>query len=90
MKQRVARLSPHQNAKVMAIMSAVTSLILAVPLLLLASTFNGGHGAPLWGIIVFPVVYLVVGYVFTVIACAIYNLLVPLTGGIEYDVTPGA
>ncbi|MDQ6630018.1 MAG: hypothetical protein M3Z29_16460 [Pseudomonadota bacterium] len=90
MKQQIARLSPHQNAKVAAVMMAVSSLILAVPFLLIASAFSPvGRGAPLWGIIVIPLVYLVFGYIFMVIGCAIYNVLVPFTGGIEFETTPG-
>jgi hypothetical protein len=89
MKQQISRLSPHQNAKVAAVLMAVTSLILLVPLFLLGSVF-GANQAPIWMIIIFPVIYLVVGYIFTVIACALYNVIVPMTGGIEYEATGAA
>jgi hypothetical protein len=87
MKQQISRLSPHQNAKVAAVLSAVTSLILLVPFFLLASVFGAGQGTPVWMIIIFPIIYLVFGYIFTVIACALYNVIVPMTGGIEYEAT---
>ena len=87
MQQQIARLSPHQNAKVAAIMMAVTSLIFAVPVVLVMSVFGARGGTPVWSIIVIPLVYLVIGYITAVIACAIYNMLVPFTGGIEYETT---
>ncbi len=90
MKQQIARFSPHQNAKVMAVMMAVTSLIFLIPFVLLATVFGAGRAAPLWMIIVAPLFYLVIGYISMVIGCAIYNVLVPFTGGIEYETTPGA
>ena len=89
MKQQISRLSPHQNAKVAAVLSAVTSLIVLVPFFLLASMF-GANQAPVWMIIIFPVIYLVFGFIFTVIACALYNVIVPMTGGIEYEATGAA
>ncbi len=89
MQQRIARLSPHQNGKVAAILMAVTSLIFAIPILLIGSVMGSG-AMPLWGIIVVPLCYLVIGYITTAIACAIYNALVPFTGGIEYETAPAA
>jgi hypothetical protein len=38
-------------------------------------------------LLVFPVVYLVVGYVMTALGCMIYNLVAKFTGGFEYEVT---
>ncbi|MBL0729326.1 hypothetical protein [Piscinibacter sp. HJYY11] len=88
-KHQVRRLSPHQNAKVSAVMFAVTSLIFLVPFGLFAAAFapDGATGAGMGvGFLIFaPLIYLVVGYVMTVIACAIYNLIVKFTGGIEYE-----
>ena len=37
MKQQVSRLSPHQNGKVFGVLFAVLSLIVVVPVFLLAS-----------------------------------------------------
>lgn len=86
MKQQVARFPPHQNAKVVAVMMAVTSLIFVVPIFLLASMFGAGQsGMPIWMIIIFPLIYLVMGYISVVIGCAIYNVVVPFTGGLEYE-----
>lgn len=90
MKQQVARFSPHQNAKVAAVLMAVTSLIFIIPFFLLASMFGAGQaGMPIWMIIILPLIYLVMGYIGVVIGCAIYNVIVPFTGGIEYESTAG-
>ncbi len=90
MKQQIARFSPHQNAKVMAVMWAVVSLIFLVPFFLLASLFGAGQTMPIWVIIVAPLFYLVIGYIGVVIACALYNVIAPFTGGIEYESTGSA
>jgi hypothetical protein len=90
MKQQVARFSPHQNGKVIAVLMAVTSLIFLLPFYLLASAFGMGHAAmPFWSLLVLPVVYLIFGYVGVAIGCLLYNVLVPVIGGIEYEPTPG-
>jgi hypothetical protein len=88
MKQQIARFSPHQNAKVVAILSAVASTIFLVPFMLLAmfAVPPGQRGEfPPIMLVVFPVVYLIFGYLFTVIGCALYNLLFRLIGGFEYE-----
>ena len=91
MKQQISRLSPHQNAKVAAVLSAVASLIFVVPLFLLGSLAGPQtKSMPLWLAFILPVIYLIVMYITTIIACALYNVIVPMTGGIEYDASPGA
>lgn len=90
MKQQVARFSPHQNAKVAGVLMAVTSLIFIIPFFLLASMFGMGQsGMPIWAIIILPLIYLIMGYIGVVIGCALYNVIVPFTGGIEYEATAG-
>ena len=86
MKQQVVRFSPHQNGKVMAVMMAVTSLIFVIPFVLIGSMFGMGAGrSSIWMIIAAPVFYLVFTYISIAIACALYNVLVPFIGGLEYE-----
>ena len=86
MKQQVVRFSPHQNGKVMAVLMTIFSLIFIVPFVLFGALFGaGGAGASLWMIVVMPIVYLVFTYVTFAIGCAVYNALVPLIGGFEYE-----
>ena len=64
MKQQISRLSPHQNGKVVAVLAAVASLIVVVPVVLLTSLAGAGaQGVPLWAIFILPVIYLIVGYI---------------------------
>jgi hypothetical protein len=90
MKQQISRLSPHQNGKVAGVLIAVISLIFVIPAFLLVSmTGASAQGMPLWVMFILPVIYLIVGYIATVIWCALYNVITPMTGGIEYDANPG-
>jgi len=90
MKQQVARFSPHQNGKVMAVMMAVTSLIFFLPFALIGSMFGyGPMRGSIWMILAVPIFYLVFTYISIAIACALYNVLVPFIGGLEFEpVTP--
>lgn len=89
MKQQVTRLSPHQNGKVFAVLMAISSLAVLLPLFLLSLAFMPpgarGYGPPGVMIVILPLVYLVVGYGMVGIGCWLYNLLVPLLGGIEFE-----
>jgi uncharacterized membrane protein (DUF485 family) len=85
MKQQVARFSPHQNGKVFAVLMAVSSLVFLVPFLLIASFSGQREAAPLFLIILFPVIYLVLGYVMVAIGCAVYNFMFKFIGGIEFE-----
>ncbi|MBU1360770.1 MAG: hypothetical protein KKC79_03530 [Gammaproteobacteria bacterium] len=87
MKQQLVRLSPHQNAKVFAVMMAVSSLVFAVPFFLIpASMFEvPGSSPPFYVILAIPIIYLVLGYVGTFIGCLVYNFLYRFVGGIEFE-----
>ncbi len=93
MKKQIRRLSPHRNGKVFGILMAVGSLVFVLPFFAIAMTFGPGvdqHGNPVtfpkFMIILFPVLYLVIGYLMTAIGCAIYNLFFKFIGGFEFKV----
>ena len=89
MKIQIKRFSPHQNAKVLAVLMAVSSLVLFVPLYIvfaLVPPVDGQPRPPVFMLLVFPLIYLVMGYIMVAIGCAIYNLVSRYTGGIEYEV----
>lgn len=91
MKHQIARFSPHQNGKVAAVLMALVSLIFMVPFFLISSLFGMGQArAPLWIFIVLPVFYLVFTYIGVAVVCALYNVLVPFLGGVEYESGTGA
>jgi hypothetical protein len=85
MKQQVARFSPHQNGKVFAVLMAVSALVFLVPFFLFASLSGQQEAAPFFLILLFPVIYLVLGYIMVVIGCAVYNFMFKFIGGIEFE-----
>ncbi len=92
MKVQIARLSPHQNAKVFAVLTALSSLIFAIPMfvvfLMLPEVNAAGKptNAPSPAMaFLFPFLYLVMGYVMTVLGCWFYNFMFKYLGGIEYE-----
>lgn len=89
MKQQIARLSPHQNGKVFAVLMAVSSLLFLIPFLLfMATVVPAGQRPPMFMmVIVMPVMYLVIGYVGVAIGCLLYNALFKFIGGIEFEST---
>ena len=86
MKQQVARLSPHQNGKVFAILMAVCVLVFTVPMTLVAMALESGKASPPWQLLlVIPVIYLVFGYVMVAVSCAVYNFMFKYIGGLEFE-----
>ena len=93
MKTQIKRMSPHQNGKVFGVLMAATSLVFLIPMLLVMVAamremdqemgfFSAG---PAVIFVVFPVLYLVFGYVFIAIGCMVYNTIAKFVGGIEFD-----
>lgn len=93
MKVQILRLSPHQNAKVFGVLMALSSLLFVVPMALMFSFIPPGvdsHGnlvtQPSAAIfLIFPITYLVLGYIMTAVGCALYNFMFKYLGGIEYE-----
>ena len=92
MKKQIKRLSPHQNGKVFGILMAVASLLVMVPIFAIMWYFMptvDQYGNPVnfpKFIFLFPILYLLIGYVTTVIGSAIYNFLFKYIGGFEFEV----
>jgi hypothetical protein len=88
MKIQIKRFAPHQNAKVIAVLMAVSSLMLFVPVYLLFTIVppvEGQPRPPAFMFLILPLVYLVMGYLMVAIGCALYNVVCKSTGGIEYE-----
>ena len=85
MKIQILRFSLHQNAKVMALMMAICSLIMLIPMtLIIWFTAPPGLSLP-WGMyLLAPVFYLVFGYISVAVGSLIYNYLARKVGGVEY------
>jgi ABC-type thiamin/hydroxymethylpyrimidine transport system permease subunit len=86
MKTQITRLSPHQNGKVFAVLMAASVLIFIVPFMVIAMAFGPADQSPPWVfILLMPVFYLIIGYLMVAVSCWIYNTLVKVTGGIEFE-----
>jgi ABC-type Na+ efflux pump permease subunit len=93
MKKQIRRVSPHQNGKVLGILMAISSLVFVIPMFIIVLFVTPAvdqHGNPVtfpkFMLFLFPVMYLVLGYLMTAIGSVIYNFLFRFIGGFEYEV----
>ena len=92
----IRRFSVMKTATVVAVMYVVIVAIFIVPFGILAIASGGGDSGAGAGVsvlvlgLIAAVVYGVFGWVFTAIACAIYNLAAGWVGGIEVQVDQSA
>ena len=85
MIHQIERFSPHQNAKVFAVLMTISVLVFMVPFFLFAfATAPAAARPPLWLIIAMPLFYLVFGYIMVAIGCWLYNVMFSYIGGIEF------
>ena len=94
MKKQISRLSPHQNGKIAGILMAVTSLVFVVPMSLAmffsapaVDQYGNTIAFPKFLVILLPILYLVVGYLFMVVCSVVYNFLFKYIGGFEFEVS---
>ena len=97
---RLTRFGVVRTASVAAIVYLILSAIIFIPVALLVGTMPittvDQFGQPVSvriSPIVFlflPLIYAAVGWVFTAVACLIYNLAAWVTGGIEFEAVPVA
>ncbi len=83
MKKQITNVSPVQTAKVM----AVLYLVMSLPIVLLMMAFAPSMGMGKIMFLIFPVIYMVIGFIFTLIGSFIYNFVAGLVGGFEFTVT---
>ena len=85
MPQQIRRFGIGQTAKVVAVLYALMGLVF-IPFFLLAAMFSPKESpfSPAFALLL-PILYGVLGFIFTAIACAIYNLVAGLVGGIEVE-----
>jgi len=89
---RIRRVSVMKTATVVAVMYTIIVAIFIIPfaLLTVAVAPSDSAGGTVVGILVFglfaALIYGVFGWIFTAIACAVYNLAAGWVGGIEVQV----
>lgn len=89
---RIRRFGVIRTANIVAAMYLVVIAVIFVPILALVSAIGarsglgggGGVGVLIFGLVA-SVLYAAVGWVFTAIACALYNALAGVVGGIEFQ-----
>jgi hypothetical protein len=81
---RLTRLAPHQTAKVIAFVYGVIAVVVAPILYLVSRAANPADALPASVIILGPILYGILGYVFTAVGCLVYNLVASRAGGIEF------
>lgn len=93
MTKQIRKFSSHQTAKVFAILMAVGSLPMFLPMIVIAfisgpATDGQGNpvGFPFMIFAMFPFLYLVFGYISVRIGCWLYNTLYKYIGGIELEI----
>jgi hypothetical protein len=85
MKKQIVRISVLQSAKV----AAALYLVISIPMgmLMLTPALMGqsqGPGFSVITLLVMPVMYTVFGFIFTMIAAGVYNLVARHLGGFEF------
>ena len=94
MSQRIRRFTVMQTAKLFATLYTLMGLVF-LPFLWLSSraagtTAGAMGGFPVSGrmLLLLPVLYGALGFVFVALGCAIYNLVAGWVGGIEVEFEP--
>src|SRR5688500_12174547 len=86
MKQQIKRFSILQTAKVLGILYAILGLLF-FPIFLLATLVDPQNSFGLAFAFLMPAFYALIGFVGTIIGCAIYNWIAGWVGGIEVELS---
>ncbi|MEX5746896.1 hypothetical protein [Massilia sp. X63] len=82
MKKQIVHVSVLQSAKVMAVLYLVLSLPMVAIMAIPASA--SGQGLSLTMLILMPVLYTILGFIFTAIGAWVYNIVAGKVGGFEF------
>lgn len=85
MRKQIIHISVHQTSKVIAAMHAAMLSVLFILPTVIGHLFHGKIVSGLLILIFVPLLIWLFMYIGYVIACWFYNLVVPLTGGIEIE-----
>ncbi len=85
MAQRIRNIDPVQAAKVVAVLYLIVGLVLIPIFLFLTFMDSNAFGLGMGFMIFIPVMYAVVGFISTIVMCALYNLVAGWVGGIEVE-----
>ena len=94
MKRQIKRLSPHQNGKVLAVLTAIGTFpmfaLTALPVFYMRSQFDHMGSQiefpfPTFLFLIMPIFYFVFTYLSIVFVCWLYNLMFKVIGGFEFE-----
>ncbi len=92
MGTQIKSIAPLQAAKVSAVLYFVIGAVIAVPMVVIGmfvSTSEGAGEAQSFGVgflLLMPLFYAVIGFIFGPIFCWLYNVVAKWTGGIEITI----
>lgn len=92
MVQRLRRSTIGQTSKVVGTLYGLMGLIF-LPFILVASVLSSKGPGVVLGVVlalIMPIAYGMCGFIFTAIACALYNWVAGMFGGIEVQLDPPA
>jgi len=83
----IKRIDPFSFAKIAGVAYALIGLIMALLVALLGSAIGGGimGNFGIAAIIIFPILYGVIGFIATAICAVIYNVVAGWVGGVKLD-----
>lgn len=93
MLHRIRRIGIYQTSLVVAALYGLLGLLF-MPIVWVMGRIVPTEGANAMGgfgmvfVLGMPILYAVIGFVTTAIACVIYNILAGITGGIEIELVP--
>jgi hypothetical protein len=85
----IKRIDPFSFAKIFAVIYAVIGLLAGCIFALVGRSFGGGGMMASFGmaaIIIMPVLYGALGFIFTALMAVIYNVVAGWVGGVKLDV----
>ena len=85
MPQRIRKFGVLQTAKVVGALYALLGLVFLTIFLVISMFSPNESGMGAGFALVMPILYGVLGFIVTAIACAIYNFVSGLVGGIEVE-----
>ena len=91
----IKKFSPHNTALTFACVMALSSLLFIIPmsLIFLNTPMEDINGNPISAefpfgmMLLMPILYLIMGYIMTVVGVCIYNWVSKFTGGIQFELS---
>lgn len=87
MQYRLTRFGVQSTALIVGLIYLVLAVV-CIPFFYLATRNAPNGGLPGTVLVIGPVVYGIIGYVFTAIGCFLYNLIASWTGGMVFTLDP--